>query len=225
MMWGKKGKNLLLLIAPSQATGGVGSSPRALILPYSKQPAQDRPIDCPHCGGKVHKHGTRLRSYKIGDIKKWCRVWRFCCRKCGKTFTRLPWFLIPYKRYIAQEIEGVLYHLYSGGKLTKAPCFAEESTLRRWRKEFSYKIHQWAGLLESGVYKLLCRTTGIIRLSTDPLKRLKKALYRLAPLPSRWALMVKALYWILPSHPLCLSCPPGYGIDWCQNLEKGDDTS
>lgn len=195
-----------------------------LILPYSKHPAQDRPKECPYCGGKVHKHGTRLRLVRATGIKKRCCVWRFCCTKCGKTFTRLPWFLLPFKHYIAQEIEGVLCYLYSGGKFSKAPSEAEESTLRRWWEEYSDKMPQWAGLLESRIYKVFRQAPGIIKLPANPLKRLETALSGLPPLSSQWAVLVKTLYWLLPSHPLCLSCPSGYGIDWCQILGKGDDT-
>jgi hypothetical protein len=153
-------------------------------------------------------------------------VWRFRCTKCRKTFTRLPWFLIPHKHYAVREIEGALQHSYDGHKLTKAPSAAEESTLYRWRKEYSYKIHQLAGLLEARISEIFRQAHSVINVTTNPLKRLKKALNRLVPLPSRWPLIVQALYWLLPSHPLCLSRPPGYGIDWCQNLKKGgNDTS
>jgi hypothetical protein len=153
-------------------------------------------------------------------------VWRFRCTKCRKTFTRLPWFLIPHKHYAVREIEGALQHSYDGHKLTKAPWSAEESTLRRWRKEYSGKIQHWAGLLESEIYGIFRQAQSIITLSRNPLKRLKKALDRLPSLPSRWATMIKALYWLLLFHPLCLNSPPGYGIDWYQILKRGgNDTS
>jgi len=126
---------------------------------------------------------------------------------------------------VVGEIEGVLRHWCDGGKLSQAPSAAEESTLRRWRKEYGGKMQEWAGLLESRVYGLFHRAPNVINLSDHPLKRLEKALSRLPPLPSRWTVLVKALYWLLPSHPLCLSCPPGYGINWCQISGKGVDTS
>ena len=126
---------------------------------------------------------------------------------------------------MVKEIEGVVRHLCDGGKLSLAPSAAEESTLHRWWKEYSVKMQQWAGLLESRIYEPSCNPPSIIKLSTHPLKRLETILSRLQPLPPRWAVMVKVLYWLNRSHPLCLSSPSGYGINWCQILEKGVDTS
>jgi hypothetical protein len=31
-------------------------------------------------------------------------VWRFRCADCGKTFTRLPPFLLPFKHYVVKNI-------------------------------------------------------------------------------------------------------------------------
>jgi len=84
------------------------------------------------------------------------RVWRFRCTACGKTFTRLPSFLLPFKHYVVKEIEGVMRHLCDGGKLSQAPSAAEESTLRRWWKEYSVKMQEWAGLLESRICEPSC---------------------------------------------------------------------
>jgi hypothetical protein len=110
--------------------------------------------------------------------------------------------LLPFKRYTVQEIEGVLQHLADGGKLSKAPSSAEESTLRRWRREFSYKMQQWAGSLESRVFDLSGQSPSFLQVFAHPLKRLEKALSRLPSLPSRWAVMTKTIWWLNPSHPL-----------------------
>jgi len=134
-------------------------------------------------------------------------VRRFQCSSCGKTFTRLPYFLLPFKHYVAGEIEGVLRHLFGGGKLSEAPSGADEGTLRRWWEEFRHKLPQWAGALESHVFELSRQLPGLIRHS-HPLMRLEEALSRLPPLPSRWTVMTRTLYWLLSSHPLCLPRPP-----------------
>ena len=152
-------------------------------------------------------------------------MWRFRCADCGKTFTRLPPFLFPFKHYVVKEIEGVMRHLCDGGQLSQAPSAAEESTLRRWWKEYRAKMQEWAGLLESRTYEPSCQAPSIIKLSIHPLKRLETTLSRLLPLPPHWAVMVKVLYWLNISHPLCLGSPSGYGINWCQILEKGVDSS
>jgi hypothetical protein len=150
----------------------------------------------------VHGHGTRKRQGITSGVKQWYQVRRLLCAGCGTTFTRLPDFLLPFKHYIASEIEGVLRHLYDGGKLSEAPSAAEESTVRRWRKEFSGKMLQWAGLLEARIFQLSRRTPSFIRLLSNPLRRLEEALSGLPDLPSRWAVMVKTLWWLKTSHPL-----------------------
>jgi len=95
-----------------------------------------------------------------------------------------------------------LRHIYDGGELSRAPSGADESTLRRWRNEFSQKLKDWAGLLESLVFKLYSRPPNFIKLLSHPLKRLEEALSHLPALPSRWAVMVKTLWWLMISHPL-----------------------
>jgi Domain of unknown function (DUF6431) len=122
------------------------------------------------------------------------------CITCRKTFTRLPHFLLPFKRYPASEIEAVLRHLFSGGKLIKSPSGADESTLRRWWKEFSSKLEGWAGLLEV-MSQLSAQTSGIF-CYLHPLRRLEEVLSRLPALPSHWTVMVKTLWWLSTSHPL-----------------------
>jgi len=127
---------------------------------------------------------------------------RFLCTACGKTFTLLPDFLLPFKHYTAAEIEGVLRHFFGGGRLSELHSEADESTLRRWWKEFSQKLPQWAGSLEAQVFKLFNRTPSFIEMSSLPLTRLQKVLSQLPALPSSWTVIVKTLWWLNPSHPL-----------------------
>ncbi len=150
----------------------------------------------------MHRHGARQRQAITTGFKEWCQVQRFCCSTCGKTFTRLPYFLLPFKHYIASEIEGVLRHLFDGGKLSESPSGADESTLRRWRNEFGSKMREWAGALESRVFKLTRGPPDFIKLLSHPLKRLEAALFRLPALPSQWTVMAKTLWWLKTSHPL-----------------------
>jgi hypothetical protein len=109
--------------------------------------------------------------------------------------------LLPFKHYVAAEIEGVLHHIFQGGEISKAPSGASESTLRRWRDEYQPKIQEWRGRLEETLIRLR-RVPGLIGLSFDPLMRLEEVLSRLPPLPSHWTAMVKTLWWLTKSHPL-----------------------
>ena len=132
---------------------------------------------------------------------------RFQCTSCGKTFTCLPDVLLPFKHYVAEEIERVLRHLFDGGRLSESPSGADDSTLRRWWNEFSNKLGQWAGALESLAYRLFSRSPSLIRHS-HPLHRLEEVLSRLPSLPSRCTVMVQALWWLETSHQLRLPRPP-----------------
>jgi hypothetical protein len=136
-------------------------------------------------------------------------VRRFRCSGCRKTFTVLPPSLLPFKHYAAQEIEQVLRHLFDGGKLLESPSGAEERTLRRWWREFSYRLGQWAGALESTVFAFSRQVPSLIRHArSHPLRRLEEVLSRLPPLPSRWTLMVKSLWHLERPHQLRLPRPP-----------------
>jgi len=108
---------------------------------------------------------------------------------------------------VALEIEAVLRHLFDGGRLSESPSEADESTLRRWWSEFSHKLPQWAGALESKIFELSSQVPGFLR-HFHALKRLEEALSRLPALPCRWTVMVKSLYWLKTAHPLCLPRPP-----------------
>jgi hypothetical protein len=119
----------------------------------------------------------------------------------------LPAILLPFKHYIAPEIEETLCRLLDGCKLSKLSSAADASTVRRWLKEFSQKLPQWAGLLEARIFSLSGQIPSFI-CDSHPLKRLEVALSHLPPLPSRWTVMVKTLWWLENSHPLCLPGPP-----------------
>jgi len=99
------------------------------------------------------------------------------------------------------EIEGALRHIFQGGALSKAPSGASENTLRRWRDEYKPKLQEWAGRLE-GLSNQMCRIPSVVRMISDPLVKLEEVLSQFPPLPSRWPIMIKALWWITKSHPL-----------------------
>ena len=138
----------------------------------------------------------------IDTVKKWFKIDRFLCTVCRKTFTLLPDFLLPFKHYLAAEIEASLLHLFSGGELIKVPSLADMRTLRRWWKEFNSKLAEWAGLL-GVILQPSAQTPGVLNYQ-HPLKRLEEALSGLPLLPSHWTIMVKTLWWLNPSHPHCL---------------------
>jgi hypothetical protein len=136
-MWGKKERTCSSYAPHHEPRLSRFSALQSDITILSLQPVQDKPNRCPDCGGIIHRHGTRRRIAMTQGADRWVCVWRFRCADRGKTFTRLPPFLLPFKRYVVKEIEGVMRHLCDGGQLSQAPSAAEESTLHRWWKEYS----------------------------------------------------------------------------------------
>jgi hypothetical protein len=108
---------------------------------------------------------------------------------------------LPFKHYTAPEIERVLRHLLGGGTYDRSPCLADASTLKRWWKEFSRKLPQWAALLEALIYTFSQQAANLTN-HFDLLKRLEQAIAKLPALPTRWTVMVKTLWWLNPTHPL-----------------------
>jgi hypothetical protein len=108
---------------------------------------------------------------------------------------------LPFKHYTAPEIERVLRHLLGGGTYDRSPSLADASTLKRWWKEFSHKLPQWAALLEALIYAFSQQAANLIN-HFDLLKRLEEALAKLPSLPARWPVMVKTIWWLSTTYPL-----------------------
>jgi hypothetical protein len=117
--------------------------------------------------------------------------------------------MVPYKHYAATEIEEVLE---DAERTEKEPgsglpeTYAEESTLQRWRKEFSEQLPLMAGQLEQIAADVGMGESSLIQLSKKPLQRLRAAVGALQELPSKISSLAYA-FWLLISHPVCVQCP------------------
>jgi len=86
---------------------------------------------CPYCEGVLEYRNSRQRGVQDeqrNEIMYLLR--RFRCEGCRHLHTELPSFIQPYKHYSSSVIQDVL----DGGGNT---CAADDSTLRRWRSDFS----------------------------------------------------------------------------------------
>ena len=92
--------------------------------------------------------------------------------------------------------------MLDGGKLSGVTSEADESTIRRWKKEFNLKIAEWTGILEDRLLRIGQPIPGIIRCLDHPLKRLENTLSFLPALPAQWTLITRVLWWLRNSHPL-----------------------
>lgn len=87
---------------------------------------------CPECGGELRYYDTVKRMVKIeGGEKVYFTLRRFRCLNCRKVHRELPDYIVPYKQYAADIINGVI-----AGSITPDtigfedyPC---EMTMNRW---------------------------------------------------------------------------------------------
>lgn len=90
---------------------------------------------CPDCGGVAKRYDRVNRTVrtKNGETKS-IKVERYKCVKCGKIHRELPSYILPYKHYESEVVQGVLEGLITSETLgyEDYPC---EMTMSRWIKE------------------------------------------------------------------------------------------
>jgi len=90
---------------------------------------------CPCCMGVLEVIGSRQRVwYKSCGKRDKLMIRRLYCEQCQRIHHELPDILVPYRRYDAESIEGVV------SEPARKDVAADESTLFRWRSWF----HVWA---------------------------------------------------------------------------------
>jgi hypothetical protein len=113
--------------------------------------------------------------------------------------------MLPYKHYSAMEIEEVLREEETKEENSTAPpnkfeCPAEESTLRRWRKEFSEKLRQIASRLEVEA------ETAALSLASPKsgLRRCRDALVSLGFVIPNDTCWLSWAFFLSKTHPVCV---------------------
>lgn len=96
---------------------------------------------CPDCSSMAHHNqwlGRSAWSSDGGDAEI-PQLQVLCTNKgCRKTHVIIPDFLNPYKRYVGAEIEEcIIAQEATDNTVTTG---AEESTIRRWRKQFAERL-------------------------------------------------------------------------------------
>lgn len=95
---------------------------------------------CPDCNSMTHHNQWLGRSAWSGDDKdaEIPQLQVLCKNKnCRKTHVVIPDFLNPYKRYVGAEIEECIAQETADSLVTTE---AEESTIRRWRRQFAKRL-------------------------------------------------------------------------------------
>lgn len=90
---------------------------------------------CPNCGGYLRPYDkvTRVVRTKRRETD-WVELRRMRCERCGRVHREIPDYLIPYKQYEADLIQGVMEGLITTETYgyEDYPC---EMTMIRWRSQ------------------------------------------------------------------------------------------
>jgi len=101
-------------------------------------------VPCPCCGELLFVIGSRPRVwYQSSGERSKLIIRRLRCVSCLKIHHELPEFLVPYKRYDAESIEGVVI------EPARKDIAVDESTLSRWRLWFIAWVVYAQGCLRS----------------------------------------------------------------------------
>lgn len=101
-------------------------------------------VPCPFCGAPLVVVGSRPRSwYQSSGERAKLIIRRLRCELCARIHHELPDLLVPYKRYDAESIEGVL------SEPARTDIAADESTLLRWKLWFLTWVVYAQGCLQS----------------------------------------------------------------------------
>lgn len=88
---------------------------------------------CSYCDGELIYRGSvpRLTKSKAGS-KNWIELDTYKCTRCGSVHRLLPDFLMPYKHYTRDVIDGVL-NGYISEETLGYEDYPTELTMKRWR--------------------------------------------------------------------------------------------
>lgn len=90
---------------------------------------------CPNCGGDLKYYDSVRRIVRMNKRRiKWIKIRRLRCSTCGCVHRELPSYILPYKQYEAEIIQGVLEDLITCEtfEYEDYPC---EVTMIRWKTQ------------------------------------------------------------------------------------------
>ena len=115
-----------------------------------------RPQVCPHCEavGTFIGHGFYPRLVLDRWVEYLIRIKRWLCKKCRKTVSILPSFLLRYRRYLLVVIQEVVTARFEDGASweqieqlgmseDRDDSLPTERTIRRWCESFDEQAPRW----------------------------------------------------------------------------------
>ena len=96
--------------------------------------------NCPKCGGLLKYYDSVKRIVRTkGGISYWIKIRRMVCLECRSTHRELPKYLVPYKHYEIDIIQGFIDGTITSFDLDYEdyPC---DMTIKNWKNKgpFTY---------------------------------------------------------------------------------------
>jgi len=139
-------------------------------------------------------------------MKREVTVRRGKCVECLKTFTILPAGVLPFKRYHESIVEQAVSDFEAGTRIRDVVAPAEESTLRRWKKEFSELLSKFC--------TVMCTAVNFIKkLGLQPpvvcenRMTLLKKYFNIFDGAEYSGNILRRCFWFSASHHLRVGCP------------------
>lgn len=138
---------------------------------FGTRPPLFRPSTCPACMATdtLWSHGVRARCVWLGGraVAVEITVRRLRCRGCSRTFTVLPCFVHPRRRYALQDVQDVVVARFIEGhsfsKIEDCLIACAPSTQRDWCKAFSVHASVWLASLMAWLSQLNAGATLPVR--------------------------------------------------------------
>jgi hypothetical protein len=130
---------------------------------------------CSQCGSRTHFHSWKRRSAWSSDSEGTTilQLQVICTNPdCKKTHVVIPDFLCPYKRYVGAEIEAAVA-AQNSKEATNSNTAAEESTIRRWRKQFAMRLKERLNTLERTLLKEYTQMVSLLN-NSQGIERVRK---------------------------------------------------
>jgi hypothetical protein len=138
---------------------------------------KEKAFYCSKCGSLTHFHQWKGRSAWSSDstITEVPQLQVICTNdSCEATHVIIPDFLCPHKRYVGAEIEAAIEQA-SCKEGTTNITGAEESTIRRWKKQFARRLPEILNMLVRWLMNEYEKMLSLLD-SSQGLKRVRKML-------------------------------------------------
>jgi len=157
---------------------------RAEVMQTAKELVRTGAVLCPLCYGTLTVHGSYSRHCRDeGGNRSYGWIAQGHCITCNVYPALIPDFIMAYKHYKTEVIEGVVAACEEGNVVEGLGGYAADaSTMRRWVRQFRERGAQSVGWLLSGLLTVYERHIGSLEMRNKSL--------------------LKQLAWLLQEYPV-----------------------